>query len=357
MKVRPSVASMQPYVPGELKPGAVKLASNENPFGPSPRAVDTLRRDAQAVHLYPDQHAHRLREKIARAYSVSDDRILIGNGSDELMVMIAGTYLQHGGTTVTATSTFSTYTFATLLYGGHTTTVPLREGRFDLEGILEALDERTDLIFVCNPNNPTGTYLNHRELRSFLARVPEHILVVVDEAYAEFVTADDFPRTVELLDEFEHLIVLRTFSKIYGLAGMRVGYAIGREPVIADIGRVKQPFNVGLLAQAAAAAALEDHEFVDAAIQNNNLGRDYLCAELDRLSLRYYRTQANFICFDTGLEAAALFRRIMELGVTIRPLASFGMPTWIRVTIGTPEQNRLFVGCLETALDEFGAGG
>lgn len=357
MKVRPSVASMQPYIPGELKPGAVKLASNENPFGPSPRAMETLRRDAQAVHLYPDQHAHRLREKIAHAYSVSENQILIGNGSDELMVMIAGTYLQHGGTSVTAASTFSTYTFATLLYGGHTTTVPLKEGRFDLGGILDATDDRTDLIFVCNPNNPTGTYVGHEELRTFLAAVPEHILVVVDEAYAEFVTAGDFPRTVELLDQFEHLIVLRTFSKIYGLAGMRVGYAIGREPVITDIGRVKQPFNVGLLAQAAAAAALDDGEFVDAAIQNNNEGRDFLCGELDRLALRYFPTQANFVCFDSGVEAAALFRRIMELGVTIRPLASFGMPTWVRVTIGTPEQNRLFVECLETALNELRSGG
>ncbi len=352
MKVRPSLASMQPYVPGELKPGIVKLASNENPFGPSPEAIETIRRDAASVHLYPDQHAHRLRQKLAQKYSVNDNQLLIGNGSDEIMVMIAGTYLQHGSTAVTAAGTFSTYAFATLLFGGHMRTVPLAAGRFDLDGIAATIDERTDLIFVCNPNNPTGTYVNHEELARFLARIPEHPLVVVDEAYAEFVTAGDFPRSIELLAEFENLLILRTFSKIYGLAGLRVGYAIGREQVMSDLGKVKQPFNVGLLAQAAAASAIDDHEFVKTSISNNEAGRDYLYAELSRLGLPFYDTQANFICFDTGLDAAKIFHRIMELGVTIRPLTSFGMPTSVRVTIGTPEQNRLFVECLETALEE-----
>ncbi|WP_455383342.1 histidinol-phosphate transaminase [Salinispira pacifica] len=357
MKVRPSVAAMQPYVPGELRPGAVKLASNENPFGPSPLAVETLRRDASSVHLYPDQHAHRLREKLARIYSVDPDQILVGNGSDELMAMLAGTYLQHGGTTVTAANTFSTYEFATLLYGGHIRTVPLLDGRFDLEATLGAVDDATDIVFICNPNNPTGTYVTHGELESFLSRVPDRVLVVVDEAYAEFATAADFPRSVELLHQFGHLVVLRTFSKIYGLAGLRVGYALGPAGVIRDVGRVKLPFNVSLLAQAAAASALDDNEFLARAVRNNNEGREYLESEMKRLGLRCYPSQANFICMDTGLDASALFRRIMELGVTIRPLTSFGLPASIRVTIGTPEQNRLFVKCLETALAEQRSGG
>ncbi|HUX14352.1 MAG TPA: histidinol-phosphate transaminase [Spirochaetia bacterium] len=356
MKVRPSVASMQPYVPGELKPGAVKLASNENPFGPSPEAIATIRRDAASVHLYPDQHAHRLRQKLAQKYSVNENQLLIGNGSDEIMTMIAGTYLQHGSTALTSAGTFSTYAFAALLFGGHMKTVPPSEGRFDLVRIAAAVDDSTDLIFVCNPNNPTGTYVSHDELAQFLGRIPEHVLVVIDEAYAEFVTAGDFPRSVELLAEFENLVILRTFSKIYGLAGLRVGYAIGREQVISDLGRVKLPFNVSLIAQAAAASAIDDREFVRASISNNDTGRDYLYAELDRLGLPYYHTQANFICFDSGFDAARIFHRIMELGVTIRPLTSFGMPTSIRVTIGTPEQNRLFVKCLETALDELRTG-
>jgi histidinol-phosphate aminotransferase len=343
---------MRPYVPGELKPGAVKLASNENPFGPSPLAVESIRRDAAAVHLYPDQHAHRLRKKLASTYGVGEEQFIIGNGSDEIMTMIAGTYLEDGDNTVTAHGTFSTYTFATLLYGGEVRHVPLKDGRFDLPAIRAAVDERTQIIFVCNPNNPTGTYVSQTEVVEFLQSVPERVLVVMDEAYAEFVEETDYPDSVALISEYPNLIVLRTFSKIYGLAGMRVGYGIASAEVVADISRVKQPFNVGILSQAAAASALADTEFVERSISNNKAGKEYLYAQLTRLGVQYFPTSSNFICIETRKDSLQLFQRIMELGVTIRPLASFGMATSIRVTVGTPEQNELFIRCLEQALGD-----
>lgn len=352
MKVRTAIDSIKPYVPGELRTGAVKLASNENPFGPSPLALETIRRDAEQVYLYPDQHAVKLRSSLAHRYRVREDQVMVGNGSDELMMMVAGTFLEDGMTTITAAVTFSQYAFSALLFGGKVVQVPLDSGRYDLSAMRAAVTEITKLVFICNPNNPTGTYVTHAELHEFLSGLPDHVLVVIDEAYAEFSTAADFPDSMELIRGFPNLVVLRTFSKIYGLAGMRIGYGIGRSDIIRDVLRVKQPFNVGLLAQAAATAALADEDFVRRSIQNNREGKEYLYGELKKLGLVYHPTEANFICINTMYDSMKLFERIMELGVTIRPLRSFGMPNSIRVTIGTPEQTRLFVRCLKTALSE-----
>ncbi len=356
MKVRSAIESIKPYVPGELKTGAVKLASNENPFGPSPLAVETIRRDASAVQLYPDQHAPKLRAALASRFGVDEPQVMSGNGSDDLVVMITGTYLDEGTNSITAAVTFSQYTFGSYLFGGEVVYVDLDAGRFNLPAMLSKVNDNTRLVFICNPNNPTGTYVTHAELHEFLARLPRNVLAVVDEAYAEFATASDFPDSMELLKEFPHLVVLRTFSKIYGLAGMRIGYGIGRHEIIQDILRVKQPFNVGLLAQAAAIAALDDREFVRRSVQNNREGKEYLYGELKKIGLLYYPTEANFICIETGVDSIQLFKKIMDLGVTIRPLRTFGLPQSIRVTIGTPEQNRLFVRCLKTALAECSRG-
>ena len=352
MKVRSAVTRLEPYIPGELKAGAVKLASNENPFGPSPLAIEAITRDAATVHLYPDQHANRLRQKLSSALGVPADQFIIGDGSDEIMAMITGTYLEPGDNVITATNTFSTYTYATLLFSGEMRTVPLADGRFDLPAIAAAIDGRTRVAFICNPNNPTGTYITEAELRHFLDQVPGTVVVVLDEAYVEFATATDFPDSLALLCEYPNLMVLRTFSKIYGLAGLRVGYGLGTASMIADLNRVKQPFNVGLLSQIAAAAALDDTAFVARSLANNHAGKESLYQALDELGLRYYRTQANFVCIETNRDAKALFRRISELGVTIRPLATFGLPTAIRVTIGTPEQLSLFIRCFRQALSE-----
>ncbi|HUX50735.1 MAG TPA: histidinol-phosphate transaminase [Spirochaetia bacterium] len=352
MKVRSAVTRLDPYIPGALKAGAVKLASNENPFGPSPLAIDAIVRDAATVNLYPDQHANRLRQKLSAVHNIPADQLIIGDGSDEIMAMITGTYLESGDNVITAANTFSTYTYATLLFGGQMRTVPLAEGRFDLPAIAAAIDSRTRATFICNPNNPTGTYVTDAELRSFLEKVPKSVVVVLDEAYVEFATASDFPDSLSLLAEYPNLIVLRTFSKIYGLAGLRVGYGIASTSMIADLNRVKQPFNVGLLSQIAAAAALDDSAFVERSLANNRAGKETLYKALDDLGLSYYRTQSNFVCIETNTDAKALFRRVAELGVTIRPLASFGLPTAIRVTIGTPEQLTLFLQCFEQALSE-----
>ncbi len=350
MLLRSSLESITPYKPGVLKPGAIKVASNENPLGPSPLAMEALRQAIPDVYLYPDGACTILREKIAQNHQVDPDRIICGNGSDELLVLSAGAYIEEGLNAITSKTTFSEYTFSALLFGGEMRYAPLKDGRFDLQAILDLVDENTRTAYLCNPNNPTGTYYTQEELVNFMKQVPEHVLVVVDEAYSEYVQADDFPSSIELAKSYENLLILRTFSKIYGLAGLRVGYGIGSTKVISDMLKAKEPFNVNLLAQKAAAAALDDTGFVQLSRDNNEKGKEYLCKQLDAMDIFYYRSQANFICMNLETEASEVFQKMMDLGITIRPLNSYGLTTWIRVTIGTQEQNEFFIKVLKQVL-------
>ncbi len=351
MKTREALRTIKPYVAGALKPGAIKLASNENPLGPSPRAMEAIARNASGVSLYPDALATELREKLAGRLGVSADQLLVGNGSDEILLFIAGAYIEAGDEAVTSQTTFSEYTFATTLFGGTMRYAPMEDGRFQLNRLLELIGERTRIVFLCNPNNPTGTIFSGKELEAFLERVPRDVLVVSDEAYFEYVSDPSFPDSIALQRTFPDLLVLRTFSKIYGLAGLRVGYGIGSEAVIGDLRRTKEPFNVNILAQAAALAALDDEEFLRRSLRTNEEGKIFLMQELGRMGIPCYPTEANFICCNIGRDGMEAFRRIMDLGVTIRPLASFGLTEWIRVTIGTPEQNRTFLSCLKAFLE------
>jgi histidinol-phosphate aminotransferase len=352
MKIRQCLEGLAPYVPGKLKAGAIKLASNENPLGPSPRAMETLRDCVSRVYLYPDNACAELREALAARHGLAPGNIVVGNGSDEIMMLAAAAYIRPGDTTVTARETFSNYTFVTLLFDGKMKQAPLANGFFDLEALSKLADSRTRLVFLCNPNNPTGTYFSREELEAFLRKTPPETLVVSDEAYADFAEAPDFPDSVSLLAKYPNLLIMRTFSKLYGLAGLRVGYGIAREEVAADLLKAKISFSVNLPALAAARAALEDREFVEKSLAVNREGKAYLYGEFDRLGLAYYPTQANFICVDTGRDSRDMERRIMDLGVTIRPLASFGIPRSLRVTVGTREQNGIFIACLEKALAE-----
>jgi histidinol-phosphate aminotransferase len=353
VRTRKTVEHLEEYVPGKRRSGTVKLSSNENPLGPSPRALSAIAEWAGALNVYPDGFATELRSALAERIrtesgvdKIAAENIIVGNGSDEVLLITAGTFLNPGERAIIPEHTFSQYEFATRLYDGEPVFAPMRDGRILLDEMLALVDGKTRLVFVCNPNNPTGRYVDAEELRAFADRVPEDVLLVIDEAYYEFADADDFPNAVRIAAERENVLVLRTFSKLYGLASLRVGYGIGAAGLISSMHMVKPPFNAGLLAQKAATAALSDTEFVDQTLENNREQREILKGELDLLGMPQYPSQANFICTDCGRDAAEFAAELSEEGVSVRPLTSFGMPTWLRISVGTAEQNRLLVDAL-----------
>ena len=346
MKIRKTLESVELYVAGKTRPGAVKLSSNENPLGPSPKAMAAISQEINHLHRYPDGMSGRLCETIAAHHDIPRECIIAGNGSDEIFAMIAGTYLEEGCEVVTAKETFSEYNFSGLLYGGHVKKVPLIEGRYDTKGILDQITDKTSLVFICNPNNPTGRYLNTEELQDFLNAVPPHVLTVLDEAYGEFATSADFPSGQDLIMENKQLIVTHTFSKLYGLAGLRLGYAMAHPELIQQILHTKQAFNVNMLAQLAGSAAMDDSEFISRTLELCKKGKAYLYRELDRLGFTYYPTEANFICIKVNKNSKTVFDEFLSEGMAIRPLASFSMEGWIRFTIGTEDQNREFIRIL-----------
>ncbi|MCF7928267.1 MAG: histidinol-phosphate transaminase [Spirochaetales bacterium] len=355
MKTRKALDRMVPYSAGVKQPGAIKLSSNENVLGPSPAAVKAVQAQIDQLHFYPDGGAADFRAALARHLSLEPDRLIFGNGSDELMVMAAGAFLNPGETSIIGEHSFSEYRFATRLFDGELSSVPMNEGAFDLEGMVNAVNGRTRMIFLTNPNNPTGRYIGEAELRSFLDRIAEwpEILCVLDEAYYDFADSEDFPDSRRLIDDYPNLLVLRTFSKLYGLAGLRIGYGMAGTPIIAAMEKTRQPFNLNSLAQAAGAAALDDRDFVERSRTLVGAGRRQLTEGLRGLGLTVYPSQANFLCFDTERDARRIFEELAKEGVTIRPLASFGMDSWIRVTVGTREQNEFFLEALGRVLCSF----
>lgn len=361
--VRKPVLGLRPYVPGkpieevqrELGlPRVVKLASNENPLGPSPKALAAVREAAASVGRYPENSVYALRQKLAGMLDLPPDALTFGNGSSEVIALVCKAFLSPGEEAVIAEDTFVVYRLATTIAGASQRFVPLRNATYDLDAMLDAVTPRTKVLFLCSPNNPTGTANTSEELARFMERVPEHVLVVLDQAYIEYCDPeyafDPFP----YVREGRRLVVLRTFSKVYGLAGLRVGYGVS-PPEIADyLNRVRPPFNVNCLAQAAALAALDDEEHVRRSRELNRAGRRFLYEQLGRLRVAYTPTQANFVMFDCGEggpDGPALCRRLLEDGVIVRPLASFGMaPRYLRVTIGTQEENEAFISALGRAL-------
>lgn len=351
MELREDLRDLKPYAPGKLKPGALKLASNENPLGPSPRALEALVAGASSVHVYPDGAATALREALSADLGVSADHILLGNGSDEVLTLVAGAYIRPGDNAVTAATTFSEYQFAVRLFGGTVRQGGLKDGAFDLDSLVPLVDDLTRMVFLCNPNNPTGGYFPQAALEAFLARIPSSVLVVLDEAYVHYVEASDYPDSMKLLARYPNLLVTRTFSKVYGLAALRVGYAVASSQVIGHLGVVKQPFNVGTLGQVAARAAVADREFVEASRKVNREGLAFWSRALAARGLFHYPTQANFLALRVDRDAQAVFQAMADAGVTIRPLTSFGLTDWIRITIGTAEQNSVCLKALDQALD------
>jgi histidinol-phosphate aminotransferase len=355
--VLPSVETLVPYEGG--KPieelarelgvtQAIKLASNENPLGPSPKALAALRERAGEIHLYPDGAAYRMREALAAHHGVSMDEVIHGNGSNELLDLVVRTFATPKHHIVFGEPAFVVYRIAALSGGVPFTAVPLREHRHDLEAMAAAVQPNTRVLFVANPNNPTGTHVGRRAVERLLREVPPEVVVVMDEAYIEYANAPDFPDSLQLRSLRERLIITRTFSKIYGLAGLRVGYAVGPARLIDYMNRVRAPFNVSILGQAAAIAALTDGEHVERSASHNRAERERLTAELTALGLAVAPSQANFVLADVGRPARPVYDALLRLGVIVRPFGN--LPTSLRITIGTQSENTRLIASLREVL-------
>jgi histidinol-phosphate aminotransferase len=346
---RKVLSSLPDYHPGKKKSGTVKLSSNENPRGPSPKALAAGRLSLTDVAVYPEGSSPALREALARKTEFTPDQIIVGNGSDEVMVMIAAAYVEPGDIVVTGAHTFSQYSFAGRLFGGRVIETAMPGGRFDVESLIEA-SGGAKVVFLCSPNNPTGSYLTDSELRRLADGIPEKTLLVVDEAYGDYVDAEDFGWAEELLRNRDNVMVLHTFSKVYGLAALRVGYGIGHPGVVENLNRVKQPFNVNSAAQAAALAALGDTEFYSETLRINRSAKELMERFFRANHVSYLPTQGNFFCVDLGTEAEPVVASLGERGYSVRPLRSFGLPSAIRVTIGTESEAAGFCDALSFVL-------
>lgn len=354
------VRGIAPYQPGKpiaelarelglQEDGIIKLASNENPLGASPKAVAAMQAALPEVGRYPDGNGFELKAALSRKYGIAQDRIVIGNGSNDVLEMAARAFLAPGASAVYSQHAFAVYPLATQATGAEGIEVPAREFGHDLEAMAAAIRADTRIVFLANPNNPTGTWIAPDAVLAFLRKVPSNVLVVLDEAYNEYLQPDLRGDSARWLEEFPNLAISRTFSKAYGLAGLRVGYALVR-PQVADLmNRVRQPFNVSHLAQVAAVAALGDQEFVQKSYALNRDGMRVLTEAFRRLGLSWIPSHANFVSFRVG-DGAAVFQRLLRLGVIVRPIGAYGMPEHLRVSIGTQAENQRFLAALETLL-------
>ncbi len=338
------------YVARELgldPAGIIKLASNENPLGPSPLAVAAAKRALEQGELYPDGGCFELRQKLAVERGLQPDQLVIGNGSNEIIELLGHVFVGPGDEVVMAAPAFVVYKLVTLLFGAKAVEVPLREWRHDLPAMARAITPATKLVCVCTPNNPTGTANTEEELVAFLQGLPDHVVAVVDEAYAEFL--ERAPDLQPLIAAGRKIVCLRTFSKIYGLASLRIGYGYGSAEVCALLNRVRQPFNVNAIAQAAALAALDDREFATRCARDNRAGLRQIEDGCSRLGLEIVPSVANFLLVRVG-DGGRVFDALQRRGVIVRPVKSYGLPEWIRVTVGSTEQNERFLRELATAV-------
>jgi len=363
----PGIRALQPYLPGkpvaELEReygirNAVKLASNENPFGPGPLAVAAARAAVEDLSRYPEGSSYLLAERLARKHQLERACITPGNGSNDVLEMIARVFLSPGYEAVFSQHAFAVYPIVVQATGATARVAPAHDGSrgpaygHDLAAMLECVGSMTRLVFIANPNNPTGTWLERNELEAFIAALPSHVMVVVDEAYFEYVELDSYPDASTWLARFPNLIVTRTFSKAYGLAGLRVGYALSHPDVAGLLNRVRQPFNVNSVAQAAALAALDDVDHLQECIQRNREGMAQLVAGLEALGLSHLESAANFVCVDTGGSGADVYEALLQQGLIVRPVANYGLPGHLRVTVGRADENARFLSALERVLHD-----
>jgi len=356
----PHLFAINPYVPGkpieEVKrelgiDDIVKLASNENLFGASPRVIDAIKKAAESVNFYPDGDCYYLREGIAKKFGVKQGNVVVGSGMDELLRLICMSVLGPGDEVIFADPSFVMYKISSMVAGASLVSVPLKDDYMhDIPAMLGRVTDRTKVFFVCNPNNPTGTIVRKDDIALLMKEIPDHVLVVFDEAYYEFVEDKNYPQTMEYFKDGRDVAVLRTFSKIHGLAGLRVGYGFVSEDLAGVINRVRNPFNVNSLAQAAGLAALAEDENARRVAELTWRGKRQLFGEFDRMGLKYAASEANFVLVDVGRDSQQVFGDLLKKGVIVRPGKFLGFPTCLRVTIGGERDNARFVAALEEVL-------
>ena len=348
------IRAIQPYVPGkpieelERELGishSVKLASNENPLGPSPQAIKAIRDAFGDLNRYPDGAGYYLKKALSETLSVSEDELILGNGSNELLDIAVRTFMKTGDEAVMATPSFVVYQMAVQSIGGSSVQIPLKGHVHDLAAMADAVTPGTKMLFIANPNNPTGTFNTNDEFDRLMEKVHDDMLVVVDEAYYEYVSRQEYADSIKHFRAGRNILILRTFSKIYGLAGLRIGYGIAKKEILTDMNRLREPFNTNTIAQKAALAALADKAHVAGSRKTNEEGKKYLYQELSSLGMFYVPTEANFIYIPVE-DAVTLYQRLLQQGIIIRPMG----PKAVRVTIGLPEENRRFIGALKAVM-------
>ncbi len=354
------ISSIKPYVPGkpveELErelgiSGSVKLASNENPAGPSPMAVKALRKGISDLNRYPDGDCYYLRDALASRLDVGNGELIFGNGSNEIIELAVRTFMEPGDEAVMAHPSFVVYSMIVQAVEGKNVVIPLKDAKHDLDAMASAITDRTRIIFIANPNNPTGTINTAAEMDAFMGRVPDDVLVVVDEAYYEYVSSQEYADSMKYFGQERDILILRTFSKIYGLSGLRIGYGIGKAGIVTEMNKIRQPFNVNSLAQKAALAALDDRKHLDRSRAINERGKKHIYKGLKSLGISFVPTEANFVFMTFKNDIAAeLNDELLKKGVIIRPMG----PSAIRVTIGTAKENKRFIGAMKGVVEDRG---
>lgn len=360
MLARPNVLNIKNYEPGKpieevqrevgLKE-VIKLASNENSLGPSPKAIAAIKKNLRNLNRYPDASCYYLKQKLAGKLGLEPSNLIIGNGSDEIITMALRAFLNEGEEVIIADTTFLIYKIASQIANAKITVIPMKDFKYDLKAILAVISDKTKIIFIANPDNPTGTYCDEKETASFMKGVPKNAIVFFDEAYYEFGRQKkDFPNTVKYLSGEWNIIISRTFSKAYGLSGIRAGYGISNARLIEYMDKVREPFNVNLLAQAAALAALDDEQFLKKTLSNTERGKKFLYKEFDKLGLDYVPSATNFILVNVRKPCKEVFKKMLSSGIIVRSMDAWGLDTYIRVTIGTEQENKKFISTLTKVL-------
>jgi histidinol-phosphate aminotransferase len=356
---RKNISQIKPYKPGkpieelkrELKlKKVIKIASNENALLPSTKVISAIKDSLNNLNRYPDDSCYYLKKKLAKRLGFSPSNLVIGNGSDEIIALALQAFLNPGEEVVIARPTFLIYGIVAKIAGARIKYVPLKGLRYDLEAMANAVTRKTKLIFISNPDNPTGTYVTKDEVILFLSRIPKGVIVYFDEAYFEFVDFPDFPDTSKLINK-RNIITTRTFSKIYSLAGLRIGYGLANKKIIDYLNRVREPFNVNSIAQVAALAALDDRHHVKQTLKMVKDGKKYIYAQLKNLGLRYTPSATNFILIDLGKKAHTIFSKLLKQGIIVRDMRAWGLNDFIRVTVGTRDENREFIDALKGLLN------
>jgi histidinol-phosphate aminotransferase len=359
VKIRDAVLGLKAYQAGkpidEVKRelglnDIIKMASNENPLGCSEEVKKVITQLAGGVNLYPDAANYELKKALSENVGVDSKHIFCGTGSDLLIRGICSLVVDPGDETIMPEVSFQRYEDSTQLMGGKTIKIPMKNHSLDINAMVDAINEKTKIIWICSPNNPTGPIVTKDELFSVLDRIPKDVIIVMDEAYREFVTDERYPDLIPLLEKYENMIILRTFSKAYGLAGLRLGYGIAGEEITKYMNAVIGPFDINIIAQAAAVAALRDKEFLNQAVAENTRGKHYFYEEFKRMGLEYIITETNFIMVNLAADDKEVFNQLLRRGIIIRPGHLFGMNGWLRISIGTMEQNKRFIKELEDIL-------